>query len=293
VAVQYEYNALGHRTSRTVNGRTRRFINDPNGPMSRVLAETDAAGAVEAYYVYGLELISRITPGGQTHTYHYDPTSSTVALTDVGGFVVNKYAYEPYGRMAANSVETVPNNFRYVGAYGVSDEENGLIFMRARFYLPQLARFLNKDPLGWAGGPNVYQYVEGNPLSAIDPQGTIPAPIVGAIVGAGLDLAWQIGSNLLDGDACTKWNDINWWQVAGSAAAGAFFGAAGPKGPLFGRARYRPGLGSGLFNRGDKLRIGWSWHNGRNWFTIHGGKPYTPGHWHLPGGIPGPRGPLW
>jgi RHS repeat-associated protein len=290
-AVQYQYDALGHRVARTVNGRTRRFINDPNGPMSRVLVETDAAGAVEAYYVYGLELIARITPGGQAFTYHFDPTSSTVALTDSAGFPVNKYAYEPYGRMAKNSVEAVPNSFRFVGAYGVSDEENGLIFMRARYYLPQLGRFLNKDPLGWGGGPNVYQYVEGNPLAAIDPQGTIPAPVVGALIGAGVDLLWQIGSNILDGDPCTRWYDINWWQVGASAAVGAFFGASGPKGPLFGRARYRGT--SGIFNRGDRVRLGWSWHNGRNWFTLHGGKPYTPGHWHFPWGIPGPRGPLW
>jgi RHS repeat-associated protein len=291
--VQYEYDALSDRIARTVNGRATRFINDPNGPMSRVLAETDAAGRVQVYYVYGLELIARITSAGQTLTYHYDPTSSTVALTDRAGNALNKYAYDPYGKMAANSVESVPNSFRFVGAYGVTDEENGLLYMRARYYLPQLGRFLNKDPLGLVGGPNLYGYVEGNPLTAIDPEGTIPAPLVGALIGAGVDLAWQIGSNLLDGDPCTRWNDINWWQVAGSAAIGAFGGAAGPKGPLFGRARYRGGT-SGIFNRGDRVRVGWSWNNarGRNMFSIHGGRPRTPGHYHYDL-FPGPRGPGW
>lgn len=68
---------------------------------------------------------------------------------------------------------------------------------------------------------------------------------------------------------------------------------SGPKGPLFGRALYQNGMGAGIFNRGS-LRVGWSWDaaTGRNWFSIHGGIPRTPSHWHFDL-FPGPRGPLW
>ncbi len=69
--------------------------------------------------------------------------------------------------------------------------------------------------------------------------------------------------------------------------------ASGPKGPLFGRGRYRGGT-AGLLNRGDTLRVGWSWDaaKGRNMFGVHGGLPETPTHWHFTP-IPGPTGPLW
>lgn len=69
---------------------------------------------------------------------------------------------------------------------------------------------------------------------------------------------------------------------------------SGPAGPLFGRrgAQYGYRAAPGILNRGSSLRLGWSWHNGRNWFSIHGGVPGSPGHWHFDL-FPGPRGPLW
>jgi hypothetical protein len=65
----------------------------------------------------------------------------------------------------------------------------------------------------------------------------------------------------------------------------------GPSGPVFGRAGAKAasmGYKGGIFNRGN-FRVGWSWHRGRNWFGAHGGKPFTPGHWHRTP-IPGPKG---
>jgi len=83
-------------------------------------------------------------------------------------------------------------------------------------------------------------------------------------------------------------------QVGVSAALGALGGAIGPKGPFFGRGRYRMGS-PGILNRGN-FRIGWSWKGtvtkGRNYFGFHGGLPRTPGHWHRTP-IPGPRGGKW
>jgi uncharacterized protein RhaS with RHS repeats len=46
-----------------------------------------------------------------------------------------------------------------------------LYYYRARYYHPQLARFVAEDPIGLAGGINLYAYVRGNPLGAIDPLG--------------------------------------------------------------------------------------------------------------------------
>jgi RHS repeat-associated protein len=140
-----------------------------------VLAETDNAGNISNYYVYGLGLLSKITAAGQRYTYHYDTLGSTVAVTDNSDTITEKYAYDEFGKALGVS-ETTPNPFRYVGQYGVLDEGNGYLFMRARYYDAGAGKFVSKDPLGFGGGDfNLYGYVGGNPLVGIDPSGLLPS----------------------------------------------------------------------------------------------------------------------
>ena len=46
-----------------------------------------------------------------------------------------------------------------------------MFYYRARWYDPQARRFISEDPIGLAGGINLYAYVRNNPINAIDPQG--------------------------------------------------------------------------------------------------------------------------
>jgi RHS repeat-associated protein len=170
-AAQYQYDALGNRIARTVNGATTKYIVDPNGMLSKLLTETDGAGNTAAYYVYGLGLISKVMPTGQTYFYHYDGLGSTTALSDSAGNVVNKYAYDPFGNLSSGGAETVPNPLRYVGGFGVMDETNGLLFMRARYYSPTMGRFITKDPAGLRADLNLYGYVRNKPITKVDPTG--------------------------------------------------------------------------------------------------------------------------
>lgn len=94
-----------------------------------------------------------------------------MALTNASGTAVNKYAYDDFGNLATNSTETVANPFKYVGRFGVMTDTNDLLYMRARYYQPSTGRFINKDPIGLAGGMNLYGYVGGNPVNWIDPIG--------------------------------------------------------------------------------------------------------------------------
>jgi RHS repeat-associated protein len=167
----YKYDGLGNRVSKRANTTETRYIVDPSGPLPSILAETDASGNITAYYVYGLGLISKITPTDQAYFYHYNGLGSTIAITDSLGNIVNKYAYDAFGKVLSQT-ENIPNPFKYVGKYGVMDDGNGLLYMRARFYDPEIGRFISKDPIGFGGGDlNLYAYVGNNPVNHRDPMG--------------------------------------------------------------------------------------------------------------------------
>ena len=158
----YGYDGLLNRVKRIENSVEKRYVSG--------LAETDVNGNITAYYVYGLGLISKITPSNEVYYYHYDGIGSTIGISDQSGSIVNKYAYDAFGKVL-NQEETIPNAFKYVGQFGVMDEENGLFYMRARYYDPEVGRFINKDPIGLLGGLNLYAYVANNPVNLIDPEG--------------------------------------------------------------------------------------------------------------------------
>ncbi len=62
----------------------------------------------------------------------------------------------------------VQQNLRFQGQY--LDRETGLHYNLYRFYDPDIGKFISGDPIGLAGGINLYQYAP-NPLSYIDPLG--------------------------------------------------------------------------------------------------------------------------
>jgi len=179
---QYQYDALGNRVAKTRDGVTTRYFVDINRLLPQVLIETDVDGNPRSYYVYGIGLISKIYDieyGWEDDIayYHYDGLGNTVALTDQSSNIINRYAYTPFGELAGiEESEDTPNLFRYVGKFGVMDDENGLLYMRARYYDPSLGRFMNKDPIGFMGGLNLYEYVGNNPANYTDPLGTFLGP---------------------------------------------------------------------------------------------------------------------
>jgi RHS repeat-associated protein len=165
-------------------------------------------------------LVSQVTPGNQTYFYHYDGVGSTIAMTDSAGNVVNRYAYDAFGKASLKD-ETVRNPFQYAGGAGVIAERSGLLYMGARYYDPQTGRFLSQDPAGLGGGLNLYAYTNSDPINFIDPEGQIAfVPIlVGIGIGAGGDFLFQLIRNGGDFDR------VNWCEVAISGGLGALGGA--------------------------------------------------------------------
>jgi RHS repeat-associated protein len=167
---EYQYDGLGNRTATTVNGQKTEYLVDPFG-FGDVVGEYNNNSLV-ANYTHGIGLVSRVN-GNNSNYYDADAIGSTVGLTANDGSYVNKYSYLPFGE-DLTKVETVANPFEYVGQWGVTDEGNGLDFMRARFYDSSLGRFTSVDPIGLNGGDtNFYRYVFNSPVSFVDPSGLI------------------------------------------------------------------------------------------------------------------------
>ncbi|MCG9968493.1 DUF6531 domain-containing protein [Pelotomaculum terephthalicicum JT] len=166
------YDAENQRIASTIGGQQTRYVINPNTALSQVLVKTDPNG-INTYYVYGLGLIGE--ESGDTYkSYHYDLRGSTVALSNISGTITDKFQYGPYGelqRISGNS--STP--FLYNGRDGVITDANGLYYMRARYYNPEIMRFMNRDVLIGSVEDtlslNRYAYVQGNPVLSVDPLG--------------------------------------------------------------------------------------------------------------------------
>ncbi|RKZ81583.1 MAG: hypothetical protein DRR19_22005 [Candidatus Parabeggiatoa sp. nov. 1] len=136
-----------------------------------MLVYTKADGT-QTYYVYGLGLIGQEQAGSYL-AYHFYFRGSTVALTDETGIVTERFQYSPYGVLVDGEVETTP--FLFNGMYGVMSDGNGLYHMRARYYSPEIRRFVNQDILLGSVSEgqtlNRYAFVTGRPVSFVDPFG--------------------------------------------------------------------------------------------------------------------------
>ena len=133
------------------------------------------ADNTETTYYYGAEgLAAQYNSGtGKYYAYHYDNIGSTTLITAKDGHAVERFSYGTYGELLKAPITKI--RFLYNGSYGVATDSNGLYYMRARYYNPDIKRFINQDikvgDIGSSQSLNRYAYCEGNPVSMVDPFG--------------------------------------------------------------------------------------------------------------------------
>ena len=162
----FTYDAFGRRISKEVNSTLQaKYLYD----QDNIILDLDSNNNIIAKYIYGPATDEPLVmiKGSNVYYYSRDALGSTANLTDSTGTVVESYTYDEYGNVSAPS--QVGNRYLYTGRE--YDPETGLYSYRARYYDPIIGRFLQTDPIGYAGGINLYTYVGNNPITGTDPKG--------------------------------------------------------------------------------------------------------------------------
>jgi RHS repeat-associated protein len=176
----YSYDAENRRiqTNITTNGTTNQVSYIYAGSQSvgevrnQQLSHSLMTGLQMDEHIARIALNQGATP--QVKTYLTDALGSVIATAKADQSLEVGYAFSPYGQTQKVGVENQQlgseNSSQYTGR---ENDNNGLYFYRARYYDPVLKRFISEDPISLDGGVNVFGYVEGDPVSWIDPEGLI------------------------------------------------------------------------------------------------------------------------
>jgi RHS repeat-associated protein len=128
-------------------------------------------------YALGLAQVSYASPTEPTAKYfHGDQIGTTRAMTDDVGpplptTISPRIVYTAFGEQV-NAEGAVGTRYLYAGKHGYeSFDWTAFQHVGYRWYEPATGRFLQRDPIGIGGGPNVYAYVRNRPMSNFDPEG--------------------------------------------------------------------------------------------------------------------------
>lgn len=195
-------------------------------------------------------IVKATTSGGTTTTsvryLHRDNLGSVTTVTNEAGAVIERLAYEPFGKRRFANGTADPNGTilpqntdRGFTGHEMVDEI-GLVHMNGRVYDPTIGRFMSADPyIQFAGdlqSYNRYSYLLNNPLWATDPSGykinwgrvvrTVVAVVVAYYTGT-----W-IGGEVTWAYAATSANAATIGSVAGGVAGGFAGGMVASGGDL-------------------------------------------------------------
>lgn len=183
VLYRFRYDAVGRRIELedSTRGERIRAVWD----RQRIAEEWQEGVGLRAIFLHGdweAEPLVLWNAHGLFFT-HRDPTYATVALSDLAGGIAERIAYDAYGAPTTydgswsdpRPSSRVQSPFGFAGLRLLGD--SGLYEARHRAYAPRLGRFLQRDPVGYTKGFNLYEYALSNPLQWMDPSGLLSVQV--------------------------------------------------------------------------------------------------------------------
>lgn len=165
----FVYGAVGLRRQSTVNGTTTDFVLD-NSMFVRERGHS--TGNNIATFLVGARgpEYRRDDVSGAVRWYLYDGLGSVLGEIDPNGTITSSRKYDVYGAVRGGINPAGSSKHKFVGQLGhPSEDETGLIYMRARYYDPTAGRFICEDTS--KQGLNWLLYCGDNPVNAIDQDG--------------------------------------------------------------------------------------------------------------------------
>ncbi len=147
--------------------------------QNEMLLLTVSDSQLKDFYYLGnagnpLAVASKTSDGMKSYTYQKDVQESTRAVTDTDGKCVEWYEYSDFGETTIHEEQAgFENVLCYTG--GVYDESSGLYYLNARYYNPEMGRFISRDTYeGKNEEPSslhLYLYCANDPVNYVDPSG--------------------------------------------------------------------------------------------------------------------------
>ncbi len=175
--LRMHYDPLGRRIAKTEHDRHDQLLSETRFTWDGLRLLQECRNGLQSLYVYredSYEPLARVDGSGEQQRiryYHNDLNGLPEQLTDHDGQTVWQAQYQVWGNTLREVREpwyVEEQNLRFQGQY--LDRETGLHYNTFRFYDPDIGRFTTPDPIGLAGGINLYQYAP-NPLGWVDPWG--------------------------------------------------------------------------------------------------------------------------
>ena len=211
--VGYTYDPAGRRIEKKYDGTTVvKYLYDGD----HCIAEYDGNNNLLRKFIYGPDIdqpacMIDVEHSNATYYYHFDGLGSVAALTNASGTTAVLYEYSVYGQVAASDPNH-PNRFMFTGRE--FDKETGLYYYRARYYNPEIGRFLQTDPIGYGDGMNWYTYCGNDPTGLIDPSGLIR---IAFYDGSDPGTPWYNGTAWefpVNGDVLHEFADDDWFDLS-------------------------------------------------------------------------------
>jgi RHS repeat-associated protein len=134
------------------------------------IQERDSNNNITREYNWGSNMAGGIggllslKQNGSYYSYLYDGKGNVTAILDDSQNVVSSYRYDVFG----NIIEKLRLDQPFKFSTKRHDESTGLSYYGYRFYNPAIGRWITRDPLGEAGGINLYGFVGNNPINRVD-----------------------------------------------------------------------------------------------------------------------------
>jgi RHS repeat-associated protein len=160
------YDARGQRFSKTSGGSTTYFN---YGQDATLLEESSNHVATDYVYLNGTPIATIAPNASKVYYLHTDRLGTPQRATDAGQNIVWRITYQPFGDTRLSTIGSIAQNLRLPGQY--ADAETGWNQNGFRPYAAGYGRYIESDLIGLDGGPNLYTYVNSNPLTFTDRSG--------------------------------------------------------------------------------------------------------------------------